>query len=122
VAGTLAGSARRGACAGVWSDEELPRAAPAPGRVTARSVVVLPFANTSGDPANEPFADGLTDELIGALGRAPGLRVTPRTSTFALKGRGLADAHHRRFARGGDRARGERAALGRPPPRDRSAS
>jgi TolB-like protein/Flp pilus assembly protein TadD len=53
-------------------------------------VVVLPFANTSGDPANEPFADGLTDELIGALGRAPGLRVTPRTSTFALKGRGLA--------------------------------
>jgi TolB-like protein len=92
VAGTLAGVALVAALArGVWSDEEGDdrRAAPAPGTVPGRSVVVLPFANTSGDPANEPFADGLTDELIGALGRAPGLRVTPRTSTFALKGRAL---------------------------------
>jgi TolB-like protein/DNA-binding SARP family transcriptional activator len=93
AAGTLALVAVVAAAArGVWGDKAsvASRAAPAPGRVTARSVVVLPFANTSGDPANEPFADGLTDELIGALGRAPGLRVTPRTSTFALKGRGLA--------------------------------
>jgi serine/threonine-protein kinase len=53
------------------------------------SVAVMPFVNTSGDPADEPFADGLTDELIGTLGKMPGLRVTARSSVFALKGRGL---------------------------------
>ncbi|CAA9329077.1 MAG: Adenylate cyclase, partial [uncultured Gemmatimonadaceae bacterium] len=58
-------------------------------RAPSRSVAVLPFANVSGDPANEPFADGLTDELIGALGRVAALKVAPRTSTFALKGKGL---------------------------------
>jgi serine/threonine-protein kinase len=61
-------------------------AAPSP---AAASVAVLPFANTSGDPANEHFSDGLTDELIGALGRVGGLKVVGRTSVFALRGRGL---------------------------------
>lgn len=55
----------------------------------APSVAVMPFVNTSGDPADEPFADGLTEELIGTLGKMPGLRVTARSSVFALKGRGL---------------------------------
>ncbi len=50
------------------------------------TIAVLPFANTSGDPADEPFTDGLTDELIGAISRVPGLLVTGRTSVFALKG------------------------------------
>lgn len=62
-------------------------------RVAARdsqqSVAVLAFANTTGDPKNEPFSDGLTDELIGALGKITGLKVAGRTSAFALKGRGL---------------------------------
>jgi TolB-like protein/DNA-binding SARP family transcriptional activator len=53
------------------------------------SVAVLPFANTSSDPADEPFADGLTDELIGAISRLPGVTLTGRTSAFALKGRDL---------------------------------
>ena len=57
---------------------------------THASVAVLPFANTSGDPADEPFSDGLTDELIGALGKVPRLKVAGRTSVFALRGRGLA--------------------------------
>ena len=61
-------------------------AAPA---ATRPSVAVLPFDNTSGDPADEAFSDGLTDELIGALGKVPGLRVAGRTSAFALKGKGL---------------------------------
>ncbi len=52
-------------------------------------VAVLPFENTSGDPGDEAFSDGLTDELIGALGKIAGLRVTGRTSAFALKGRKL---------------------------------
>ena len=56
---------------------------------TRPSVAVLPFDNTSGDPADEAFSDGLTDELIGALGKVPGLRVAGRTSAFALKGKGL---------------------------------
>ena len=53
------------------------------------SVAILPFENTSANPADEPFTDGLTDELIGALGKVPGLKVTGRTSAFALKGRRL---------------------------------
>jgi len=53
------------------------------------SVAVLPFVNTSGDPDNEPFTDGLTDELIGALSKVAQLTVSGRTSVFALKGEGL---------------------------------
>ena len=53
------------------------------------SIAVLPFVNTSGDPADEPFTDGLTEELIGAISRVQGVTVTGRTSAFALKGRGL---------------------------------
>ena len=56
---------------------------------TRQSVAVLPFANTTGTSADEHLADGLTDELIGTLGRVPGLKVIGRTSAFALKGRGL---------------------------------
>ncbi len=56
---------------------------------TRPSVAVLPMVNTSGNPENEPLSDGLTDELIGALGKLAGLKVTGRTSVFALKGRGL---------------------------------
>jgi serine/threonine-protein kinase len=56
---------------------------------TRASVVVLPLVNTSGDPDNEHFSDGLTDELIAALSKVPGLTVSGRTSAFALKGKGL---------------------------------
>jgi len=56
---------------------------------TLASVAVMPFVNSSGDPTNDPLSDGLTDELIGALGRMPDLRVVGRTSVFAMKGRGL---------------------------------
>ncbi len=51
-----------------------------------RSVIVLPFENTSRDTTQEYFADGLTDELQGRLVTA-GLRVAGRTTAFAYKGK-----------------------------------
>lgn len=50
------------------------------------SVAVLPFANLSGDPDNEYFGDGLTDEILSALSKVRTLRVVSRTSCYALKG------------------------------------
>jgi serine/threonine-protein kinase len=50
------------------------------------SMAVLPFRNTSSDPENEYFSDGLTDELISSMGRIAGLRVVSRTSAFSFKG------------------------------------
>lgn len=55
------------------------------------SIAVLPFANLSADKENEYFSDGLTDDIIDALTRLPGLRVVARTSSFAFRGKG-ADA------------------------------
>ena len=52
------------------------------------ALAVLPF-DVGGDTANMYFADGLTDELAGALGKVPGLRVTGRTSSYAFKGQSL---------------------------------
>jgi len=51
------------------------------------SVVILPFTCPGSDPDDEYFADGLTDELIIALTRVPGLKIVARTSSFAFKGR-----------------------------------
>lgn len=65
------------------------RDAGAPAAPPEASVAVLPFVNTSGDAAADHFSDGLTDELISRLGSMPGMRVAARTSTFALKNRGL---------------------------------
>jgi TolB-like protein/DNA-binding winged helix-turn-helix (wHTH) protein/tetratricopeptide (TPR) repeat protein len=51
-----------------------------------RSLAVLPLVNLSGDPSQEYFADGMTDELITELARIPNLRVVSRTSVMAEKG------------------------------------
>lgn len=87
---TRATAASSAAVAGPVSNERPPGASVAASPPTTHtSVAVLPFVNTSGDPDDEPFSDGLTDELIGLLGRANGVTVTGRTSAFALKGRGI---------------------------------
>ncbi|MBW4038398.1 MAG: protein kinase [Acidobacteria bacterium] len=49
------------------------------------SIAVLPFRNVSSDPENEYFSDGLSDELISALGRLEGLHVVSRTSAFSFR-------------------------------------
>ena len=51
------------------------------------SIAVLPFANMSGVRENEYFSDGMTEELIHALGTVKGLEVAARTSSFAFKGK-----------------------------------
>jgi TolB-like protein/Tfp pilus assembly protein PilF len=51
------------------------------------SVAVLPFANLSGDPEQEYFADGLVEDIIGALSRISALWVIARGSTFSYKGK-----------------------------------
>ena len=61
-------------------------AIPTAARLGPRSVVVLPFENSSNDKDNEYFADGVTDELISALARVRGLRVASRSTSFAFKG------------------------------------
>ena len=53
----------------------------------AKSVAVLPFVNMSADKNDEYLSDGMTEELINALARVPGLRVPGRTSCFAFKGK-----------------------------------
>lgn len=59
------------------------------GTGTYDSIAVLPFANLSDDPADERFADGLTEELLNGLGGVEDLRVAARTSSFAFKGTSL---------------------------------
>jgi adenylate cyclase len=51
------------------------------------SIAVLPFTNMSGDPQQEYFSDGITDDLTTALSRLPGLFVIARTSAFTYKGK-----------------------------------
>jgi serine/threonine-protein kinase len=57
------------------------------GAAPAKSVAVLPFVNMSADKHDEYLSDGMTEELINALARVPGLRVPGRSSSFAFKGR-----------------------------------
>ena len=51
------------------------------------SVAVLPFVNTGGNPDDEYFSDGMTDELAHALAGLPDIRVAGRTSSYAYKGK-----------------------------------
>jgi TolB-like protein len=51
------------------------------------SLGVLPFVNMSGDPTQEYFSDGLTEELLNSLTRINELQVAARTSAFSFKGK-----------------------------------
>src|SRR6202043_4031191 len=53
------------------------------------SIAVLPFANMSGDPEQEYFADGMVEEIITALSRIRWLFVIARNSSFTYKGQAV---------------------------------
>ena len=53
------------------------------------SIVVLPFANLSGDPSQDYFADGITENLTTDLSRIRGSFVIARNTAFTFKGKGL---------------------------------
>ena len=53
------------------------------------SIAVLPFDNMSGDPSQEYFSDGITDQIITSLSMIPRLFVIARNSTFTYKGKAV---------------------------------
>jgi adenylate cyclase len=53
------------------------------------SIAVLPFENMSGDPSQEYFSDGLTDQIINGLCKVANLFVIARNSSFAYKGKSI---------------------------------
>ena len=55
--------------------------------ISSKSIAVLPLANTSGDPGNDYFSDGLSEELIAVLAKIPGLKIIGRSSSFLFKGK-----------------------------------
>jgi adenylate cyclase len=79
---------------------ELPRTAAAPAASSAvngsaptrPNILILPFVNMSGDPEQEYFSDGVTEDIITDLGRVSALSVVSRNAAFALKGRTIAAA------------------------------
>jgi len=68
--------------AAILQSEAAPRA-----EAPDKSIAVLPFVNMSGDPENEYFADGITEEILNVLAQVRDLRVAGRTSSFSFKGK-----------------------------------
>ena len=60
-----------------------------PAQAARLSIVVLPFANLSGDPAQDYFADGITENLTTDLSRIRNSFVIARNTAFAFKGRAI---------------------------------
>lgn len=80
---TSAGNLRQPAPPAKTNPEKLP-GVPLP---EPPSLAVLPFENLSGDPDQEYFSDGFTDDIITSLSKLPRLFVISKTSTFTYKGK-----------------------------------
>jgi adenylate cyclase len=63
-----------------------------PAQPSRPGVVILPFVNMSGDPEQEYFSDGVTEDIITDLGRVSALSVASRNSAFSYKGKTVAPA------------------------------
>ena len=61
--------------------------------INQKSIAVLPFVNMSSDIDNEYFCDGVSEEIINALTKIKGLKVTARTSSFTFKNKNI-DVRH----------------------------
>jgi TolB-like protein/Tfp pilus assembly protein PilF len=61
----------------------------APATMAKPSIAVLPFANLSGDPGQEYFSDGITEDIIAGLARLHWLFVIARNSSFTFKGKAV---------------------------------
>jgi TolB-like protein len=70
-----------------WDKLQQPRVDPGSATtVVDRSIAVLPFADFSPDGDHAWFAEGLTEEILNSLARAPDLQIASRTSSFAFRG------------------------------------
>jgi serine/threonine protein kinase len=69
------------------SSTALSPATPQATPVSVASVAVMPFANRTGEPDKDYFAEGMAEELINALTKVPDLKVASRTSSFAYRGK-----------------------------------
>ena len=68
-------------------NEKISSAEPVSMRTDRPVVAILPFDNMSGDPEQEYFSDGITEDLITALSRIRQIQVVARNSTFSYKGK-----------------------------------
>ena len=99
IGGLIAGAAALGTVlaglTGYWTTyrtvtkEILAPAKPAPAEAAHLSVVVLPFANLSGDQSQDYFADGITEDLTTDLSRISGSFVIARNTAFTFKGKNI---------------------------------
>ena len=78
-----------------WHPGTGPATAPTPGATGAPpngasvSIAILPFTNMSGDPEQEYFSDGISEDIITDLSKVAGLTVIARNSSFAYKSRSV---------------------------------
>ena len=74
---------------GAWYflDADRPSIIASEATAPARSIVVLPSSNLSGDAGQDDFVDALTDELTTAISRLPGAFVIARNTAFTFKGK-----------------------------------
>ena len=78
--------ARKSAARAATEISALPQSASAPGPARV-AICVLPFANMSGDPEQEYFSDGITEDIITDLSKVSALAVISRNSAFVFKGK-----------------------------------